>query len=252
MAEVKVPSETVLNLSTERGIKFLGAVSNNSTIFGYLATRGYSSAVHEKGWELLHAVTGFRRPLGAPVSNEGRKALEEIDAWDEPNFEIARAALEHEFPDQAEYLFEDLRAATGAGAIVSVTTFLDRRDVLKSGKGRKDTKKEDTGAVKKLAERGIDDAECERLRALLAVAQAPAPRTAKALPTDAKRDPIELQNAKLALHGWLSEWRSIAATLIKRRDYLFQLGLAERKVKNKSKREPDVTPALEPIAASPR
>ena len=32
MGDLKVPSETVLNLATERAIKFLGAVSNNSVI----------------------------------------------------------------------------------------------------------------------------------------------------------------------------------------------------------------------------
>ncbi len=239
MADSTSPSETTLNLSVERAIKLLGAVSNNPNIYAALAARGYDAATHERGWELLHGVTGFRRPLGISGTAQGRKAADEIDAWDEPNFDIAHAALDFEFPIQSEFLFEDLTPATGVGSLVSVTTFLDRRDALKSGKDRDDTKAQDQAAIAKLAARGIDDAKCAELRGLLALAQAPAKEPPKPSAAPANRDPVEIQKAKLALHGWTAEWRSIANRVVTRRDYLFQLGLAERKVKAKGEKKGD-------------
>ncbi len=233
MAESTSPSETTLNLSVERSIKLLGAVSNNPNIYAALSARGYDAATHERGWSLLHGVTGFRRPLGISGTAQGKQAAEQIDAWDEDNFDIAHAALDHEFPAQSQYLFEDLTPATGVGSLVSVTTFLDRRDALKSGKDREDTKAQDQAAITKLAARGIDDAKCAELRGLLAQAQAPAKEPPKPIAAPADRDPVEIQKAKLALHGWVAEWRSIANRVVTRRDYLFQLGLAERKVKAK-------------------
>lgn len=232
MADSTSPSETTLNLSVERAVKLLGAVSNNPSIHAALASRGYDAATHDRGWELVHGVTGFRRPLGLAPTAQGKKALDELDAWDEPNFAIAHAALDFEFPAQSAYLFEDLVPQTGVSAIVSVTTFLDRREALKSGKDRDATKAQDAAAIAKLAARGIDDAKCAELRALLSAAQAPAKEPQKPA-GPANRDPAEMQKAKLALHGWVAEWRAIADRLITRRDYLFQLGLAERKVKAK-------------------
>lgn len=235
MADSKIPSETTLNLAVERAVRLLSAVAYNPHIYAALAARGYNETIQAHGWELVHAVTGFRRPLGLAVSAAGKKALEEVDAWDEPNFNIAHAALDFEFPEQSAFIFEDLVAATGPAALLTVKTFLDRRDALKNGTERPATREQDTAAVAKLAARGIDDAECARLRALLTAAQAPAnPEKPVESPN---RDPAETLKAKIALHGWVSEWREIASQLIKRRDYLFQLGLAERKVKKKNKKD---------------
>lgn len=236
MAESKVPSESTLNLAVERAVKLLTAVAYNKHIYTALHARGYAEATQAHGWELVHAVAGFRRSLGAPGTSLGKRALEEIDAWDEPNFKFAHAALDFEFPDQSAYIFEDLAAASGPAALLTVKTFLDRRDALKNGvKGREAKKEQDAAAVAKLAARGIDDAECTRLRALLAEAHAPAGDTKADDTTD--RNPEETLKAKIALHGWVSEWREIASQLITRRDYLFQLGLAERKVKKKDKKD---------------
>jgi len=49
-----------------------------------------------EGWELLLQVTGFRRPAiaAAAESTAARDAAVELDAWDEPNFRLIRAALD--------------------------------------------------------------------------------------------------------------------------------------------------------------
>ena len=238
------PSDTVLDETPQRALKLLGAAGRNVSIFGQLARRGYDAAAHEEGWQLLLAASGYRaphstnaRPLPSP---KGVAALQEIDAWDEPNFRVAHAALDRAFPDQSAFLFEDLSAATGAGAVLSVTTFLDRRDVL--AKGRKESAKEDRAAVKKLAERGITDDVAAHLRKLLAeaVVGPDAPPVAPPPPSSAG----EARKAKLALHAWYAEWSGIARVEVTRRDYLVQLGLAVRSVKKKSVDQPLSPPGI--------
>jgi len=229
----ELPSDTVLDETPARALKFLGAAGYNTTIFAILSKRGYTAATHEQGWQLLLAASGYRKlPTTGAQTPAGREALEALDAWDEPNFRVARAALEGEFPAQADYVFADLSPQIGTGAIVSVTTFLDRRDAL--AKGRDGTAKEDKAAVKKLSERGITDEVCANLRKLLgdAVAAPAAPKEPAAPAPDA--DPAAAKNAKVELYRWYSEWNAIAHADIKRRDYLLQLGLATRKTKKKA------------------
>jgi hypothetical protein len=215
----------------------MSAVSTNPTVRAILERRGYTDAYHEKGWELLLKASGYKRAAAPALSRPGAAAaIAELDAWDEPHFRIARAALA-EFPDQRELVFTDLEPQTGAGAVVSITTFLDRLDHLENGKDRKATRKADHAALAKLSERGISEAERARLRGLLKVAMAsPEPAAAKA-PKEAKPAAAkdeEPRKAKLALWTFYSEWSEIARADIKRRDYLIQLGLAKRKAPKKS------------------
>ncbi len=72
-----------------------------------LATRGYTTAVHREGWHLLHAVSGFEDDVPPPVDEDPavRDAVADIDAWDEPNFRVARATLAMKFPEQEAALF---------------------------------------------------------------------------------------------------------------------------------------------------
>lgn len=37
-------------------------------------------------------------------------AIAVIDGWDEPTFRVARAALARDFPDQGQFVFQDLQA----------------------------------------------------------------------------------------------------------------------------------------------
>jgi hypothetical protein len=225
------PSTRVLDETPARAVKFLGAISTNPNIHAILGTRGYLKATHDRGWDLMLTASGYRRPRAAVLdSPAATAAIAELDAWDEPNFRIARAALADEFPDQAEHVFEGLEPSTGAGAIISDKTFLDRLDELESSKDRKSTRKVDHAALAKLAERGITPEERARMRKLLDVALgAPEP-----VATDAgapATNAAEQTAAKRALWGWLNEWSEVARTIIQRRDYLIQLGLAKRKTR---------------------
>lgn len=229
MAKTTDPSDDVLEKAPGRAIKMIGAISTNPRIYAALATRGYDATEHDRGWNLLLAATGYRIPRPAALEQpKSRAAIVELDAWDEPNFRVAQATLQVEFPDQCEFLFENLEPATGAAAVVSISTFLDRLDVLESGKGRKATHKQDHAALKKLATRGITSDERKRLRGLLAIALV-APDAPAEAPLPAPMTIPQRRTALRALWAWMNEWSEIAKAEIKRRDYLIQLGVAKRK-----------------------
>jgi hypothetical protein len=229
MATTIEPSDDVLEKTPVRAIKVLNAASTNAQIFATLATRGYSDVEHERGWNLLLAATGYRIPR-PPVLEQpkSRAAIAELDAWDEPNFRVARAALQIDFPEQHDFIFDNLEPATGAGAVVSITTFLDRLDALESGKGRKATHKQDHAALAKLAARGITSDERKRLRGLLAIALV-APDAPAETPPPAPLTTPQRREALRALWGWMNEWSEVAKAVIKRRDHLINMGLAKRK-----------------------
>jgi hypothetical protein len=231
-----LPSDTVLQRITPRALDLVGAASRNRGIRAALQTRGYTQAVHEKGWELALKAAGYRRPTPAVLERpEAADALAKIDAWDEPTFRIAKAALA-EFPDQQAFVFQDLSAQTGVASVASVSTFLDRLDTLESGEGRAATVAADQAALAKLALRGIDAKERAKTRGYLAVVSGPSSEAAE-LPSaeDDEAAAAELREARLAVWRWYSEWSEIAKAVIKRRDWLIQLGLAQRKTTKKPK-----------------
>jgi hypothetical protein len=238
--KAKVPSRQVLEEAIARSLKFLRAAGTTPAIAAQLATRGYDAAAHKTGWRCLHTVTGFEQP--APVLNVDpvvRDAIALIDAWDEPNFRIAHAALAINFPAQDAALFAGGLAPTvGVGAVLTVKTFLDRVDVLEGGS------KLDKAAVARLAERGITKDERKRMRAALADAESAANVVAagEAQPAPEDADISDL----VALYAWYSEWSEVARTIIRRRDHLIALGLASRKKKGAAETAPTPAPAPTP------
>jgi hypothetical protein len=230
-----------LEETPERSLRFLSGVGTSSGIRTILASRGYSEAEHQQGWKLLHLATGYETPISPPRQNQAAsQAIAEIDAWDEPNFRLARAALARRFPKQAEFLFQDLAAATGAAALLSVRTLLERLDMLdgkRAGRDHKNKadKKADEEAVALLATRGITTAERARLRKLLDTAESgaqPDPDAEKAA-KEAAVQAARREEALLDLRGWFDEWSEVARVVITRRDYLIRLGLAKRKMNKK-------------------
>lgn len=235
MADLNVPSDTVLDEVPARALKFFGGVSSNHPIRATLNQRGYSEAIHEQAWSLVLKSAGFRKSVTAgPQKPEASAAIAEIDAWDEPNFRVARAALV-QMPEQLQFVFQDLEPQTGIAALASVTTFLDRLDELDNGKERKATRKADHAALDKLAERRIGPAERKRLRHLISIATA-SPDAADLIPSADPKDTArkaEQRQAKIALWALYTEWSEIAKADIKRRDHLIQLGIAKRKAAKK-------------------
>lgn len=240
MAERNTPGEQTLKEVPAKVLRFLGAVALNESILIALAARGYTKEIHQQGWDLVQAASGFRPIKTRSPNQDAVDALNIVDAWDEPTFDFAQGALQFEFPEQYDFVFEELSAQQGVGALVSSAKFLDRLDELERGRANVDaaTKEKDKAAVAHLATRKIDAAERARIRALIGTA-----RGVKEDPVAAPAADVstEIRAAQLKLYAWYSEWRRVAARVITRRDYLIQLGIAERRSKKDADNIPIVT-----------
>lgn len=238
-------SRQILEEAPARVLQFLGGVGTSPFIRAALGHFGYSDRDHQEGWSLLHRASGYQVTTAEPPSDRtAADAIAELDAWDEPNFRLARAALSRRHPEQAEFLFTGLVAAAGAAAVLSVKVFLDRLDALAGvAEGRdhrvKGLKQADAAALKTLAGRGITAEERARLRRLIAEAE----RGEKAAPPSARdTDDAEIRlEALAALRAWFDEWAETARVVIKRRDQLIRLGLAKRRA-GTTEEDPDPTP----------
>jgi hypothetical protein len=233
----KSVSDTTLDQTPDRVLKLLRGLTRTG-IAQRMAAVGYGNADHVEGWTLLQQSSGYQPdvPLvtlqGGPADPEVAAAIKFVDDFDETGFELADAGLKRRFPKQWEFVMKGLVAKSGIAALVDVETFLDRIDALESGKGRDaSTRDADQRAVKLLATRTIDKAKRTALREALRVAKSfkvqetPAPDTL---------DEAARERATLALRAWYEEWSKTARSVIKRRDFLISLGLANRHTRPES------------------
>ena len=239
-----VPKQTVgdetLDETPSRMITFLNAASR-SEIFIHLETIGYSAAIHSEGWKLLEATSDARflpSPDAKPPTTAEAAALAEVDAWDEDGFRIANASLRARFPEVHKALMDGLSPARGPAALLGVTKFLNRLDTIERTGQPKGARE----AIALLATRKIDKAVRANLRAKIKLAQTPSV-LARMDEAALARAAEQRKNALIAARAFFEEWSELARTVIKRRDYLIRLGLAQRI----SRTEPDpITQPLEP------
>jgi hypothetical protein len=239
-----------------RGTKFLGTLSRVSDVRALLEQgAGYSEQDHELGWSLLLTALGYIRkgmaaPAGAAVTQQA--ALIELDEWDGVNFERTRATLKFTFPEQHDYVFQGLTAATGVDAIGTVQTFVERVAALRDGTDpeRESTREADAAAAARLAERKIFDPQIQaHLESLLTQAKRLAPLPIVAPTAE------ELQNAADELHVWLSDWMGQARVFVRRGDYQLRLGLSAPRGRGEVNEEEDeeeeeAVPATEAAGAA--
>ena len=146
-------------------------------------------------------------------------------------------------PEQCALVFKDLEPAIGAWALLTVTTFLDRLEVLEKGEGRKGTRKGDLAALATLEQRGITQDERTRLRGLIQTAKKSSPAPAPGPQQAHEQQEVERIAALKQARAWYDDWADVARAVIKRRDYLIRLGLAKRKAPKK-KAPPAVVPGI--------
>jgi hypothetical protein len=242
-------SRQTLEQTPGRVHQFLRGVGTSGAIRAKLAPRGYSKRVHAQGWRLLQNTSGFFED-GAPGGDADdasvRKAIDEIDAWDEAGFRIINASTRVRHPPQHAFLTQGLRASSGAEAVTGVATLLDRLDALEGAPEREGSREADRAALATLADRGIDAAERARLRALISRAQAFAERLDG--PSEQAKAEERMREALVGLRLWYEEWAEIARVTCKRRDELIRLGLASRRPRQGAG-GPDDDPADEPEGA---
>lgn len=229
MPTLEQPGQQTLDEIPARTLTFLIGAAKFPVIATTLAAKGYDQSEADHAWSLLSKlgrVSQAPTPGGAKDESV-QQAIAALDAWDEPNFAILRATLERRYPGIVPTLFADLEPKQGDEAVGSVSTLLDRLDLLD-----KDTSAEAKGAMKLLAARGYTKEERRRLRDLVNVA-----KTISAAPAPVTN--AERHQASLDLYAWYREWSTIARQVLPRRQHLIALGLASpRKPKKKDKSGP--------------
>ena len=245
---VTVGQET-LDATPMRLVQFLRGVGTLRAVREALRPVGYTSEEHARGWQLLHDCSGF---VAETVDDgEVTAAIEAIDAWDEPTFTVAEAALRHRHPMQHAFVFHDLGPSQGVNAVVGAHTFLSRLDALESSPERAATRAADHAALATLAARGVTPDERRRVWALV--------RTAEELHDDTGAAAADLSATELGrrlreARAFYEEWSTIARTRVTRRDHLIRLGLAERRAPAADKKDekPDAEPEAKKTDDAPK
>jgi hypothetical protein len=186
---------------------------------------GFGKEAEAEGWRLLMDACGAGEGSTREddLENPRANALERIDAWVEPGFRRARAALGRLHPAQDAFLFG--RIAPDVVRVVALMAFLDGCDELERSPKRKATRRADHAALATLAARGITKEVRDELRALVRAVQ-----TVSA-PSVANDDKTE-QLAKL--YAWLQDWAETAKAVVKDRNVMIKLGFAKRRPRNGS------------------
>lgn len=249
------PSRQSLERAFEKAPRFLRAVARVPRVAAALQRVGYTSAVHAQGWALLHAAAGFQAGEGASIAaNPAADAMASLDAWDERGFALARAVLDWSHPDQAAFVFEGLKAGTGADAVVGIKLFLARLDALENGPERAATRDADQAALADLATAGINAGKRAELAQLVETAESVAPTLS---PEDAAaRDEAEAkaEKAMIELHRWYGRWSATARIAVAGKRDRISLGVSSPTrcaAPAESDAEPEVdAPTTEPAFAT--
>lgn len=244
-------SDLVLDRTPQRTLTFLRGVTF-PPIRAVMQHAGYTTNDHAEGWRLVQRACGFDADESASpkMTDEVAEAVKEIDAWDEGGYRRARAALSRLHPEQCEFVFRNLQAATGMQAVIGVITFLDRLDALESGAERKGTRKADQAALATLEKRGIGPEVRKHLRKLVKTVRSSPDLVLEDETVTAQSDD-DRKKALVALRAWFEDWSETARSVVPRRDYLIRLGLATRKSNGSIVDEPtddgEPTPPAAPV-----
>ena len=225
---VATVSDRVLDDTPARATKFLQGVASRSRITAALALRGYGPAEQSTGWRLLAPVLKLSTEAHAPTKTPQGEAIAQLDAWDDQNLTLWRAALRGHLAPVGAFVVGSLEVQHGAASVAVVAELLSRvatvralsPEAIKAGV----TKELAKAALKKLERRGYSQAELDRLAGLVTIAQS----TPDASPDDPTVE-IERHNDLVRLREWYEEVVALARRTVTRKDDLIALGLAERK-----------------------
>jgi hypothetical protein len=257
LEEVELEAEVtdrVLEQTPGRVLTFILGTRRYKHIFQALAARGYSNAVARTAWSYLDSLGGFdTRDAQVEIADaalsvdekEVAKTFSLLDAWDEPNFRLARATLRREFPNQYAFLFAgDLQASKGPASVLGIRTFVTRWKELDGGETRTATRKEDKAALARLAERGLDNAERAKVEAWLELVGKHKDPQIAVTESDESTE-RNRRNMLVRTREWFEEWSEVARiSLVKKRD-LMRLGLARQKTRSSAEPAPPASPSTE-------
>ncbi len=226
MTNVQNINDRALQDTPARALLLLRAISTKAEIRVVMQGAGFTEAENDLGWKLLLEAAGSTAgPLPVSTDEKARAAIAELDGWDESGFRRIHAALERLHPEQDQFVFAGLEPSRGPGAVVSVSTLLDRLDALERSPARALTRDADAKALATLAQRGIDPALRTHLRELVQSVQGNGARP----PAPERATPEVRTQALQDLFLWFKDWSETARAVIHRRDYLVYMGISKRK-----------------------
>jgi hypothetical protein len=194
-----------------------------------LALHGFGNEDLKEGWTLLQQLTRTRLdtlPGAAPGPIHVDPAtLGALDAWENKWFPIAKATLQRRLPAVHDWMFLNLVQAEGPAVILTVSTFVNRHELLDAPKDKGGPGAGGKDAKKILQKRGLTAPEINTAKELLAklskVAEPPVGDGGNAASDES------FAEAETAVWAWYLEWSRIARTAIKDRRLLRTLGFLQ-------------------------
>jgi hypothetical protein len=243
--ETVTVSRETLEKTPGKLLELLRGAGTRPVIFGMLREHGYTEEEHQRGWGLVHEVSGFSpAPSYNAVNQHSVAAIVQLDADDERIHTIADACLKHRMPTVHAALLDGLEPGSGMDSVVYTAQLVSRVGALRQGTLPDVTEEQAEQALALLAARGPDEDAWARLAALVAQAQAASTEEA---PTPAASR-AELEAALRKARAFYDEWSAIARAVITRRDHLILLGLATRR-SPKAAEVPEPVTSIAPDAA---
>lgn len=222
-----------LELTPGKALQFLLGVGARPPIRTVLEQRGFDDEERKRGWKLLEEV-GNHSLDETEVDPAVSAAIAEIDAWDEPNIRLIRAAFTR-YPGVADTVLRGITPTVGPAAILNVARILERLDGLEGTT-------EGDAALTTLGVRGLPKAERKRIAGLVKIAKS----AQKAGASEAESNDQAYLQGLLALREWYEEWSEIARLVVTRRDHLIRLGLATRRTTDASPAADDADVIVDP------
>jgi hypothetical protein len=213
-------SKETLEATPARAVRLIQGIGSSLLVRALLLPHGFTRADLEEGWSLLRDACGVSDAETEVDPAAAAEAVRTVDEWDERGFTIVRATISHRYPQQASFLLAGLDAAEGSAAAVGVASLLDRLDALESDPRREETRDDDLAALSLLAQRGLDQAERDRLRAHIDTV-----RRALGSSDGSTRTEEGNQLARLTrLRAWYDEWVAVCRVAL-RSELLKRVGL---------------------------
>lgn len=205
--------------------------AGNRQVRRALAAHGFDDEAVTAGTERLTAFLAAR--LGKQPSLDPR-IVGDLDAWENRWFPITDIVLRTNHPDVHAIIFRNLRQAEGVEVVATVTTLLDRLDLIVRPAAEGGMGELGQVARRLLEQRGLDERVVSDARGLLARIGSPGE-----LDLLEPEHPEAAAAAEQALWNWYLEWSGIARVVIRDRRLLRLLGFL-RTVRRPDGREEDV------------
>ena len=218
-------SRQTLTALPSRAFSFLHAIGTSRGIRAAMSANGYGAEMHERGWALLDRVSHRRCTFGERVAVTESPidlALGKLHEWHRTVGKRLRAAIAHEHPSYVAELFVPATMGGPLQSLLSVNALLDALDKLERSRGV-----EARQVLATLHARGLTKEERASLARSVDEAQRLPSKETRA--TAGAADKLVADGDLHALHGWYTEWSTVARGAFDRVDWLERLGLKKRK-----------------------